>query len=80
MICRPCQRAADHALVLGAEWAANKHGQCLGETRCDCQHRVPDELARTMATVGTPENGRLVAIAAGIELEDIEWRRGLGAL
>jgi hypothetical protein len=74
MICRPCQRAADYAIVLGAEWATSKHRQCRGETWCDCQHRIPADIPQSMATVGTPENGRLVSIAAGIELEDLEYR------
>ena len=75
MICRPCQRAADYAAVIGAGWATSKHRQCRGGTWCACQHRIPDGIPYQMAPTGTPENRHLVAIAAGIELEDLEYRR-----
>jgi hypothetical protein len=74
MICRPCARAADYATVLGAEWATSKHQTCPGDTWCDCQHRIPAGIPRSMAAVGTAENGQLVALAAGIELEDLDYR------
>lgn len=71
MICRPCQRAADNARTLGADWTRNKHRTCRGGTWCCCQHRIPAGLPKSMADVGTPENLALVALAAGIELEDM---------
>lgn len=74
MICRPCARAADNAHTLGAGWAATKHQTCRGDTWCDCQHLIPAGIPHSMAAVGTPENGHLVALAAGIELEDLDYR------
>jgi hypothetical protein len=72
MICRACSSAADHAAELGAAWSRSKHATCLG---CDCQHRVRADIPESMAELGTPENGRLVGIAVGIELSDLEARR-----
>lgn len=77
MICHTCTRAADHAHQLGAQWATAKHRNCPGGTWCACQHRIPTGTPTAMAAVGTPENGRLVALAAGIELEDLAHRRTL---
>lgn len=73
MICRPCRRAADNMMVLGAAWSENKHATCQGGTWCDCQHLIPENVPREMAKLGTEENARLVSIAAGIELEDMEF-------